>query len=205
MNALSENDAGAAYPGWERLRAGVIERGEAEGLIEIAFESHDSPFGRILVGASGQGLVRVALPEEDEEQVLEDLARRASARIGRLPRPVLTAARTQLDQYFAGDRHLFELDLDWRLTKGFRRDVLRQTAHIPYGVTASYAEMAERAGRPRAVRAAGSALATNPLPIVIPCHRVLRSDGSTGAYLGGPEMKVALLEMERGAGGAERG
>lgn len=185
--------------GWERRRAAVIERAERLGLIEVAFETHDSPFGRILVGATDRGVVRVSLPAEDEEEVLEDLARRASARIARSGRPALTRAREQLDQYFAGSRRTFELDLDWSLTKGFRRDVLRQTALIPYGVTASYAEMADRAGRPAAVRAAGTALATNPLPILIPCHRVLRSDGTTGAYLGGPEMKSALLAMESGA------
>lgn len=182
---------------WERLRSRVIRQAESEGLVEIAFETHDSRFGPILVGASRDGVVRVALPTEDRREVLEDLARRASSRIARTSRSVLALARTQLDEYFEGERQEFELDLDWRLTRGFRRDVLVQTAGIPYGATASYADMAGRAGRPAAVRAAGTALATNPLPIVVPCHRVLRSDGSTGAYLGGPEMKTALLAMER--------
>lgn len=186
---------------WPALRDGVVRQAEREGLIEIGFETHDSPFGKMLIAASSEGLVRVALPAEEEQRVLEDLARRASARIARVPRPAVTAARTQLDQYFAGDRRRFELELDWKLTGGFRRDVLRATAAIPYGGTASYSEMAQRAGRPAAVRAAGSALATNPLPVVVPCHRVLRSDGSTGAYLGGPEMKVALLALEQGEAG----
>ncbi|MDQ2622708.1 MAG: methylated-DNA--[protein]-cysteine S-methyltransferase [Actinomycetota bacterium] len=197
MNDRNEAPPGSASTDWERLRAGVIERAESEGLIDIAFETHDSPFGSILVGASREGVIRVALPAEDERAVLEDTAHRASARIARAARPSLTIARTQLDQYFEGVRHEFELDLDWGLTKGFRRDVLRQTANIAYGQTSSYAEMAGRAGRPAAVRAAGTALATNPLPILVPCHRVLRSDGSTGSYLGGPDMKVALLAMER--------
>lgn len=196
----TENGITTDGPTWEKLRAGLIERAEAEGLIEISFETHDSPFGPILVAASREGVLRLGLPVEGEESVLEDLAGRFSARIVRTDRPSLTAARKQLDQYFEGRRRQFKLDLDWRLTRGFRRDVLRQTAQIPYGATLSYADVAGRAGRPAAARAAGTALAKNPLPILVPCHRVTRSDGSTGAYRGGPEMKTALLAMERGEG-----
>ncbi len=203
MNELEQRLKGTSDPGWDRLRGDLLERAEGESLIELAYERHESPFGTLLVVASEDGIVRVSLATEAEEDVLSDLARRLSPRIGRLGRPGITEARGQLDRYFEGDLRSFDLPLDWRLTRGFRRDVLRQTAAIPYGVTASYAELAERAGSPRAVRAAGSALATNPLPIIVPCHRVLRSDGAVGSYLGGSPMKQALLEMERElAGGA---
>lgn len=143
------------------------------------------------------GIVRIALGSEEESRVLEELARRLSPRIARTGHMEITEARSQLDDYFAGDLRAFELALDWQLTRGFRREVLRETTAIPYGSTASYADLADRAGSPRAVRAAGSALATNPLPIVVPCHRVLRSDGAVGSYLGGSPMKEALLAMER--------
>lgn len=182
---------------WTELREELLERADREQLIDLACEGHESPFGSLLVVAGDGGVVRIALPAEDEELVLEDLARRISPRIARTGRDAITAARRQLDRYFAGQLKRFELTLDWRLTRGFRREVLRETALIPYGGTASYTEMAEKAGSPRAVRAAGSALATNPLPIVVPCHRVLRSDGSVGSYGGGTPMKEALLKMER--------
>ncbi len=181
---------------WATLRGELLERADREHLIDLAYERHDSPFGTLLVVAGEAGILRIALDVEEESAVLEDLARRVSPRIGRLGRDPVATARRQLDEYFNGRLHRFDLPLDWRLTRGFRRDVLRETATIPYGSTASYSQMAERAGSPRAVRAAGSALATNPLPIVVPCHRVLRSDGKVGAYLGGTSMKEALLEME---------
>jgi methylated-DNA-[protein]-cysteine S-methyltransferase len=182
---------------WEVLRQGLLDRAEAEELIDLAYERHDSPFGTLLVIAGDGGIVRISLAAEPEEEVLAGLTRRISPRIARLGRDEITLAREQLDSYFAGSLRNFDLPLDWRLTKGFRRDVLVQTAAIPYGATASYSEVAGRAGSPKAVRAAGTALATNPLPIVVPCHRVLRSDGEAGSYLGGSEMKEALLEMER--------
>jgi methylated-DNA-[protein]-cysteine S-methyltransferase len=181
---------------WERIRAALAERAEAEGLVDVAFESHDSPFGAVVLAATPQGVVRVGLPAEGEDAVLDELARRVSVRVLRAPRATLASARRQLDEYFAGDRHAFELPLDWRLTTGFRREVLHATAQIPYGDTASYRDVATRAGSPAAVRAAGTALATNPLPIVVPCHRVLRSGGALGSYLGGAEMKARLLELE---------
>ncbi|MDQ5894666.1 MAG: methylated-DNA-[protein]-cysteine S-methyltransferase [Actinomycetota bacterium] len=182
---------------WDVLRQGLLDRAEAEELIDLAYERHDSPFGTLLVIAGDGGIVRISLAAEPEEEVLAGLTRRISPRIARLGRDEITLAREQLDSYFAGSLRNFDLPLDWRLTKGFRRDVLVQTAAIPYGATASYSEVAGRAGSPKAVRAAGTALATNPLPIVVPCHRVLRSDGEAGSYLGGSEMKEALLEMER--------
>ena len=206
---MSDLETRMAAPGnlpeegsWERLRAELIERAESRQLIELAYERHDTPFGTLLVVSGEQGVLRIALDAEREEDVLDDLSRRVSARIARTGRDPITETRSQLDSYFKGELQRFDLPLDWQLTRGFRREVLHETAAIPYGSTASYAQMAERAGSPKAVRAAGSALATNPLPIVVPCHRVLRSDGAVGSYLGGSSMKEALLEMERERTGA---
>lgn len=182
---------------WNRVRDDLVSRADRDGLIDVAYEMHDSPFGPLLVGATQTGLVRVGLSAESEEEVLEDIARRFSPRIVRTGRPQITTTRSQLDEYFSGERKEFDLELDWQLTRGFRRQVLQVTDHIPYGETRSYSDVALEAGSPKAVRAAGSALATNPLPIVVPCHRVLRSDGKVGSYLGGSSMKETLLEMER--------
>ncbi|MCD6016139.1 MAG: methylated-DNA--[protein]-cysteine S-methyltransferase [Solirubrobacterales bacterium] len=181
---------------WTRIRDDLAGRADAAGLVDVAFERHDSPLGTMLIGATGEGLVRVGLPVEGEDAVLAELAMRVSARVLFASRASVADARRQLDQYFAGRRRRFELELDWRLTKGFRRSVLLATARIPYGTTASYREVATEAGNPKAVRAAGSALAHNPLPILVPCHRVLRSGGELGSYLGGPEAKARLLELE---------
>jgi methylated-DNA-[protein]-cysteine S-methyltransferase len=184
---------------WARARNELARRAMAEGLVDVAFERHDSPLGRILVGATDAGLVRVGLPIEDEDELLEELARRVSVRVLGVPRDSVTQARSQLDEYFGGARVAFDVRLDWRLTRGFRREVLRAAAQIPYGETWSYRQVATRAGSPAAVRAAGTALATNPLPIVVPCHRVLRSDGQLGAYRGGTDAKAQLLALERRA------
>jgi methylated-DNA-[protein]-cysteine S-methyltransferase len=181
---------------WTRVQQELRARAEAEGLVDVAFERHDSPLGTILLGATEQGLVRVGLPAEGEDAVLEELARRVSPRILRTPRGTLTRAHHQLDEYFDGRRRTFDVPLDWRLAHGFRRDVLRATARIPYGRTASYRDVATRAGSPAAVRAAGTALATNPLPILVPCHRVLRTGGALGSYRGGADAKARLLELE---------
>lgn len=184
---------------WERARHELAVRAEAEDLVHVAFERHDSPLGPLLLGATAQGLVRVGLPAEDQDAVLDELARRVSARVLRAPRDSVTRTRRELDEYFEGRRRTFDVELDWRLTAGFRREVLRATARIPYGHTASYREIATRAGSPAAVRAAGTALATNPLPIVVPCHRVLRSGGALGSYRGGSEAKAQLLGLESAA------
>jgi methylated-DNA-[protein]-cysteine S-methyltransferase len=183
----------------ERLRRGLAERAAEEGLVDVAFERHDSPLGALVLAATAEGLVRVGLPAEGEEAVLAELAARVSPRVLRAPREPLSRARRQLDEYFAGDRRGFELPLDWRLTRGFRREVLRATARIPYGRTASYREVATRAGSPAAFRAAGSALATNPLPILVPCHRVLPASGGLGDYRGGAAAKARLLALEGAA------
>ena len=181
---------------WERTRSGLAGRAAVEGLVDIAFERHDSPLGPLFLGATDEGLVRIGLPAEDEDEILDELARRVSVRVLRTPRAGVTQARRQLEEYFGRRRTAFDVRLDWRLTRGFRREVLRATAEIPYGRTSSYREVATRAGSPAAVRAAGTALATNPLPIVVPCHRVLRTGGGLGAYRGGPEAKAKLLDLE---------
>jgi methylated-DNA-[protein]-cysteine S-methyltransferase len=180
-----------------RLRRELAARAVAEGLVDVAFEPHDTPLGRLLLGATAKGLVRVGLPAETEDAVLEELASRISPRVLRAGPEALARARRQLDEYFAGRRRRFEVPLDWRLATGFRREVLRATARIPYGRTRSYAEVAARAGRPRAFRAAGTALATNPLPILVPCHRVLPAGGGLGGYRGGAPAKAQLLALER--------
>lgn len=191
--------------GWKRVTSALALRAEAEGLLDVAFESHDTPIGRLLVAATGVGIVRVALPGADEDGVLDELARRVSGRVLRAPRATIGRARTELDEYFAQRRHSFDVALDWRLIAGFRREVLRVTASIPYGETSSYAAVAAGAGSPRAVRAAGTALAVNPLPILVPCHRVVRSSGALGQYGGGPELKAHLIALEAGAvGGGQR-
>jgi methylated-DNA-[protein]-cysteine S-methyltransferase len=188
--------AGRETDAWERIRADLGRRAAADGLVDVSFERHDSPLGSIVVGATAAGLVRVGLPAEDEDAVLEELARRVSARVLRAPRTTITETRRQLDEYFARRRTTFEIPLDWQLTRGFRREVLQATAGIPYGQTVSYREVATRAGSSKAVRAAGTALATNPLPIVVPCHRVLRTGGGLGGYRGGPQAKAQLLHLE---------
>lgn len=188
---------GEATGDWDRIRGSFGERAASEGLVDIAYEIHESPFGPLVVGATNKGLVRVGLSVESEEEVIDDLARQVSVRILKTSRPLVTSAREQLDEYFEGGRTRFKLKLDWQLARGFRRDVLAATKAIPYGRTSSYRAVATKAGSPKAVRAAGSALANNPLPIVVPCHRVLRSDGHVGSYLGGTSMKEELLAMEK--------
>ena len=184
ITALEQSLAGLADvtpDEWQRVRDGLAGQAAEAGLVDVAFERHDSPLGTLIVGATGEGLVRVGLPAEGEDAVLEQLAERISARVLAAPRGSLSLVRHQLDEYFDGTRRGFEVPLDWRLAHGFRLDVLRATAQIPYGSTASYRDVATRAGNAGAVRAAGSALAHNPLPIVVPCHRVVKSGGALGA------------------------
>jgi methylated-DNA-[protein]-cysteine S-methyltransferase len=174
----------------------LAETAAAEGLVDVAYARVGSPFGDLLVAGTGRGLVRVAfLPGYGEDEVLAELADALSPRVLEAPAR-LDEVRRELDQYFAGRRHDFDVDLDWRLSRGFSRRVLRSTARIPYGQTSTYARLAARAGSPRAFRAAGNALHRNPIPIVVPCHRVLRSGGHLGGYGGGLEMKESLLRLE---------
>lgn len=173
----------------------VAGRISAEGLADVSYAPVESPFGTLLLAATGHGLVRLAFPEEDVDSVLERLARRISPRIVEASAP-LEQARRELEQYFSGRRREFELALDWTLIGTFGRRVLRVTSEIPYGGVLSYAEVAADAGSPRGYRAAGNALGSNPIPIVIPCHRVLRSGGTLGGYGGGLDRKRWLLELE---------
>jgi methylated-DNA-[protein]-cysteine S-methyltransferase len=180
----------------------LAERADAEGLLDVSYATIDSPFGPLLIAATPRGLVRVNLPAYDPEETLEELAERVSPRILEAPAR-LDDARRELDLYFEGKLTEFDLPIDWRLTDGFRKKVQRAIARIPYGQTRTYTDMARSAGNERAVRAAGTACGSNPIPIVVPCHRVLRSGGGLGGYGGGLPMKEALLELER-EGGASR-
>ena len=169
------------------------------GLVDVAYASVDSPLGRLLAAATPRGLVRLAYPTSNADAVLEDLARRLSPRVLEAPRR-LDAVRAELDEYFAGSRTSFDIPLDWSLSHGFRRRVLEATAGVEYGQVVTYTRVATEAGSPRAVRAAGSALASNAIPIVVPCHRVVRTGGGLGGYAGGLERKRFLMELEaRGA------
>jgi methylated-DNA-[protein]-cysteine S-methyltransferase len=181
--------------GGDALAQELIHRAEQEGLLDVAYAETDSPVGRLLLATTPRGLVKVSFPIRPPEEVLEELAGSISPRVLESPAK-LDEARRELDLYFEGRLRDFDLPLDWQLTRGFYRKVLRATARIPYGQTRSYTEMATRAGSPRAVRAAGSALGSNPLPIIVPCHRVLRSGGALGGYGGGLEMKQTLLKLE---------
>jgi methylated-DNA-[protein]-cysteine S-methyltransferase len=173
----------------------LAERASEEGLLDVAYTTADSPFGTLLLAATPRGLVRVGLPNQDADELLADLASRVSPRVLEAPAQ-LDGARRELDLYFEGKLTDFDLPLDWRLSKDFRRKVLRAIARIPYGQTRSYTQMASSAGNERAVRAAGTACGTNPIPVVVPCHRVLRTGGALGGYGGGLPMKEALLRLE---------
>ncbi|WP_430334646.1 methylated-DNA--[protein]-cysteine S-methyltransferase [Rhodococcus sp. ACT016] len=178
-----------------RLHARLIAAADRDGLLDLAYRSVDTPVGRLLLAATDVGLVRVAYPSEDHDAVLAMLAQQVSPRILEAPARLDSAAR-QLDEYFAHRRTRFDVPLDLRLSRGFRRTVLTRLPDIAYGTTVSYAEVAEASGSPRAVRAVGTACATNPLPLFVPCHRVVRSDGSMGRYAGGADTKRALLTLE---------
>ncbi|HEY2715353.1 MAG TPA: methylated-DNA--[protein]-cysteine S-methyltransferase [Solirubrobacterales bacterium] len=171
------------------------ERAAAEGLLDVAYASTDSPFGTLLLAQTPRGLIRIGLPNQDPDGLLEELAAKVSPRVLEAPAR-LDEARRELDRYFAGELRDFELPLDWSLSHGFRQQVLQGIAAIPYGETRTYTEMATGAGNPRAVRAAGSACGSNPIPLVVPCHRVLRLGGGLGGYAGGLAMKESLLALE---------
>lgn len=173
----------------------LTKRAQEEDLLDVAYATVDSPFGPLLLAATPRGLVKVSLPGYDPEETLEDLAARVSPRVLEAPAR-LDDARRELDLYFDGKLTEFDLALDWQLTGGFRGRVQKAINRIPYGQTRSYTEMARRAGNERAVRAAGTACGSNPIPVVVPCHRVLRSGGALGGYGGGLPMKEGLLKLE---------
>jgi methylated-DNA-[protein]-cysteine S-methyltransferase len=180
-----------------RLHARLERDAQASDILDIAYRTVDSAVGPLLLAATAQGLLRVAFTSEGHDLVLQNLSERISPRMLQAPTRLDPVAR-QLDEYFTGRRHSFDVALDWSLSHGFRRTVLEHLkTDITYGATASYAALARLSGSPKAVRAVGTACATNPIPIVVPCHRVIRSDGTVGAYRGGPAAKVALLDLER--------
>lgn len=181
-----------------RLRAGLAARADDAGLLDIAYRVVDSPLGALLLAATEQGVLRVAFASEGHDAVLVDLADRVSPRVLEAPRRLDEAAR-ELDEYFAGRLREISVPVDLRLLTGYRREVVTALPRVAYGHTASYAQLAALTGRPRAVRAVGSACAHNPVPLLLPCHRIVRSDGGAGGYLGGPDAKRALLRLE-GAG-----
>jgi methylated-DNA-[protein]-cysteine S-methyltransferase len=181
-----------------RLRERLAADADGAGLLDVAYRTVDTPLGPLLLAATDRGLVRAAFASEGHERALEAIAREVSPRILGTPRRLDAAAR-EIDEYFERRRRSFDLPLDLRLARGFRRTVLTHLPEIRYGTTASYADVARASGSPRAVRAVGTACATNPLPIVVPCHRVVRSDGSMGQYAGGVEAKATLLALEAGA------
>ena len=190
LRAARQSQTGSAQP------PSIVDAAAAAGLLDVAYASLDSPVGPLVLASTPQGLARLAYVDEgQEEAVMEEIAARLSPRMLAAPRK-LDAPRRELDEYFAGRRRAFDLTLDLRLLSDFTRRVLSATAEIPYGEVATYREVATAAGSPRGFRAAGNALGSNPLPIVLPCHRVLHSGGGLGGYTGGLARKRVLLAIE---------
>jgi methylated-DNA-[protein]-cysteine S-methyltransferase len=177
------------------LHARLAAQADAADLLDVAYRTLDTPVGPLLLAATQRGLIRIAYDHEGLDGVLGGLAAKISPRILEAPARLDDVAR-QLEEYFSRRRRRFDLPLDLSLSRGFRRTVLAYLPRVEYGMTMSYGEVATAVEHPRAVRAVGTACATNPLPLVIPCHRVVRSDGRPGAYLGGAETKQQLLQME---------
>lgn len=185
----------------EDAARGLAARAEREGGLDVAVASVGSPLGDLLAAVTPRGLVRLSyLRYADRDATLQDLADRVSPRILESPER-LDEVRRELEEYFDGRRRRFDIPVDWALTRGFGRRILRATARVPFGHVATYRDMARAAGSPRAVRAAGNALGSNPLPIVVPCHRIVRTGGGLGGYTGGVEKKEFLLALEGGSGG----
>lgn len=199
---MTSDDLAAAYPVSPDDLAALHERlaaaSERDGLLDIAYRILDSPVGPLLLAATDRGLVRVAYASEGHDAVLQGLSDRISPRVLSAPSRLDIVAR-ELEEYFGGRRQTFDVALDWRLSSGFRNTVLHQLTGIHYGRTASYGAVAALAGSPKAFRAVGSACATNPLPVIVPCHRVIRSDGAIGDYVGGIAAKRTLLDLEAAA------
>jgi methylated-DNA-[protein]-cysteine S-methyltransferase len=177
------------------VTAALAARADADGLLDIAWDTLDSPLGELAVFLTPRGLVRLSYGNEPMSDTLDELSSRVSPRILRSARRT-DRTRRELDAYFEGRLRRFETPVDWSLTRGFARGVLAATARIPFGETASYGEVAAEAGSPRAARAAGNALSSNPIPIVVPCHRIIHAGGGIGGYTGGLERKRFLLRVE---------
>jgi methylated-DNA-[protein]-cysteine S-methyltransferase len=193
LNRIKQTDVSAAAAAAERR---ALERANAQGLVDVAYKRIDSPIGSLLIANTEVGLVMVGFAEGDPDAMLATLAERVSPRVLELPSR-LDPVHRELDEYFSGRRQRFELSIDWKLVRaGFSRAILEATARIPYGSRSTYRDVAAAAGNPRASRAAGNALGANPVPVVVPCHRVLKSDGSLGGYAGGPALKERLLAIE---------
>jgi methylated-DNA-[protein]-cysteine S-methyltransferase len=187
-----KTDVGGAV---SRAASAFADAASREGLLDVAYGWFDSPLGRLLLARTTKGLARVSYVGESEDLVLSDLARRISPRVLEAPQH-LDDVKRELDEYFDGRRRGFDVPIDWRLTAGFGQRVLKATARIPFGKVSSYGQVAAAAGSPRGSRAAGNALGANPLPIVVPCHRVLRTGGALGGYTGGLGKKEWLLKLE---------
>ena len=176
----------------EAATISAVATADREGLIDVAVSMVESPVGDLLVAVTPQGLVRLAF---DPEHVLDELAERISPRVVEAPTR-LDPVRRELDEYFEGRRRAFDLAVDWSLTGGFRRRVLEATARIPTGQVTTYGALATQVGKPTAARAVGNAVGSNPVAIVVPCHRVVPAGGGVGNYGGGPERKTFLLDLE---------
>lgn len=179
----------------ERLQAALRREAERAGLLDVAYASIDSPIGELLVAVTPRGLVRLAYEGERSDAVMAELSERVSPRILHAPERT-DAVRRELESYFAGERHDFATPVDWSLVRGFASGVLQATARVPFGQLATYRDVAAAAGSPRAYRAAGNALGSNPIPIVVPCHRVVHAGGGLGGYTGGLDRKRFLLNLE---------
>jgi methylated-DNA-[protein]-cysteine S-methyltransferase len=187
----------------DALKASLARRAFGAGLLDVAYATHDSPLGTLTVMVTPRGLLEVAYPDESIDVLLDEIASLVSPRI--LPAPERTdAIRRQLDEYFGGERRAFDVPIDWQLVRGFAGRVLRATARIPFGDVSTYRGVATEAGSPNAYRAAGNALGSNPIPIVVPCHRVVHADGGLGGYTGGLDRKRFLLTLEGVLDGNDR-
>jgi methylated-DNA-[protein]-cysteine S-methyltransferase len=193
LAGLATDPAGEASGTVAELVTQALARADADGLVDVAWAVEDTPVGPLTLAATASGVVRISFG--DDESALDELAATVSPRLVRLPRR-LDALRRELDEYFAGRRRHFDVGLDRRLSRGYRLAVLEELSQVPFGETVSYKELAQRTGHPKASRAVGTAMATNPIPIVVPCHRVLRTGGALGGYGGGLDTKVWLLRHE---------
>lgn len=184
---------GAGDAALDDLLAAALARAEADGLVDVAWMVEDTPIGPLTLAATEAGVVKIAFG--DDPAAVDEVAAAVSPRVVRLPRR-LDPVRRELDEYFAGRRHDFDVPLDRRLSRGYRLAVLEELSRVPFGETVTYKDLAERTGHPKASRAVGTAMATNPIPIVVPCHRVLRTGGALGGYGGGLDTKAWLLRHE---------